>query len=67
MRVKCVLCERINRLDDELPLAKKLRNRLIHTYMCDECNARIEEKTLARIATGNFRHYRSSHPTEDDF
>uniref|UniRef100_A0A0M0KJM0 DUF2197 domain-containing protein n=1 Tax=Halalkalibacterium halodurans TaxID=86665 RepID=A0A0M0KJM0_ALKHA len=45
VRVKCVLCERIDLLDDDLPLAKKLRNRPIHTYMCDECKERITKKT----------------------
>ncbi|KUP07663.1 hypothetical protein Q73_04840 [Bacillus coahuilensis m2-6] len=45
MKVKCVICERIDTLQDENPLAKKLRNRPIHTYLCDECNDRIATKT----------------------
>ncbi|QFT88722.1 hypothetical protein FIU87_08705 [Bacillus sp. THAF10] len=57
MRVKCVICEKIESIDDETLIAKRLRNRPIHTYMCDECHDRIEKKTLARKATGNFRLY----------
>ncbi|UQD51569.1 DUF2197 domain-containing protein [Bacillus methanolicus] len=55
MRVKCVLCDKIESIEDESPLAKRLRNRPIHTYMCNECDQRIAEKTRARIATGKFR------------
>jgi uncharacterized protein YlaI len=60
MRVKCVLCDRIDTIDDESLLAKRLRNRPIHTYMCKECYERIAEKTKARLATGKFRIYRSA-------
>ena len=35
MRVKCVICDEIGQFTDDAPLAKKLRNRPIHTYMCD--------------------------------
>lgn len=54
MRVKCVLCDKIDKIDDQLPLAKRLRNRPIHTYMCNECDERIRERTLERQASGNF-------------
>ena len=67
MRVKCVLCDQIDQLEDEDPLAKKLRNRPIHTYMCPTCRERISDLTEKRIATGNFVFHRSSHPTEKDF
>lgn len=67
MRVKCVICDEIGQLPDEALIAKKLRNRPIHTYMCTTCSNRIEEKTLARVATGNFIFRRSSHPIEDEF
>ena len=53
MRVKCVICDRIDEISDDLPLAKKLRNRPIHTYMCPECHDRIEERTNARLAQVN--------------
>lgn len=58
MRVKCVICDKIETIEDESFVAKRLRNRPIHTYMCKDCNARISEKTNARIDTGNFRLYR---------
>ncbi|PIC64398.1 hypothetical protein CSV79_07155 [Sporosarcina sp. P13] len=67
MRVKCVLCDDINQLEDGDPLAKKLRNRPIHTYMCPTCKERIGRLTDERVATGNFIFYRSSHLTEKDF
>lgn len=67
MRVKCVICDGIGQLPDDAPLAKKLRNRPIHTYMCPVCSERIKEKTTARVATGNFVFRRSSHSIEKDF
>jgi len=67
LRVKCVICEEIGQLDDNAPLAKRLRNRPIHTYMCNQCNERISTKTIERIATGNYVFRRSSHPIENDF
>ncbi|MFB1081246.1 YlaI family protein [Jeotgalibacillus sp. JSM ZJ347] len=67
MRVKCFLCDKIESIEDFSPLAKKLRNRPIHTYLCDECNMRIESKTKKRIATGNFKQYKSSRKIEKDF
>lgn len=65
MRVKCVLCDQINVIDDESLLAKRLRNRPIHTYMCELCYERIAEKTKARLATGKFRIYRSNTPHDE--
>ncbi|MFJ8066249.1 YlaI family protein [Psychrobacillus sp. NPDC096426] len=67
MKVQCVMCERIDVLSDDLPLAKKLRNRLIHTYMCPVCHDRIEEKTNARLATGKFIFYKTSKLIENEF
>lgn len=67
MRVKCVICDEIGQLPDDAPLAKTLRNRPIHTYMCSSCNERISDKTIARIATGNFVFRRSSHSIEKNF
>lgn len=64
MRVKCVICDKIESIDDHLPSAKKLRNRPIHTYMCDECRARITEKTEKRVNTGQFFVYRSGKQRE---
>ncbi|CAN7444940.1 YlaI family protein [Rossellomorea sp. LjRoot5] len=66
MRVKCALCEVIENIDDYSLQAKKLRNRPIHTYMCENCHDRIKEKTEERVSTGNFRFYCSPR-VEDDF
>lgn len=66
MRVKCMLCEKIEMLNDENPIAKRLRNRPIHTYMCAECTERIKERTLERHATGKFRLYRDK-TVEDEW
>lgn len=60
MKVKCVLCDKIESIEDESFLAKRLRNRPIHTYMCNECHERIAKKTKARIASGKFKLYRSA-------
>ncbi|GGE66693.1 YlaI family protein [Priestia taiwanensis] len=66
MRVKCVLCDYITNIDDELPVAKRLRNRPIHTYMCESCQERITKRTEERIATGSFKLYRDK-KVEDDW
>lgn len=67
MRVKCVICDIVEQLDDDNPVAKKLRNRPIHTFMCDTCKERIANKTAARIATGKFRFFRTSSTLDQDF
>lgn len=58
MRVKCVLCDKIESIEDYSFQAKRLRNRPIHTYMCKECEDRITTKTNARKETGRFQLYR---------
>lgn len=67
MRVQCVICDETGQLVDDAPLAKRLRNRPIHTYMCTQCSDRISAKTIKRIATGNFVFRRSSHSIEEKF
>lgn len=57
MRVKCSICEKLETIDDDTLVAKRLRNRPIHTYMCDDCQERIKVKTEARIKTGRFSLY----------
>lgn len=57
MKVKCVLCDKVETIDDNSPLAKRLRNRPIHTYMCDDCYSRIESRTKERLETGRFKTY----------
>ncbi|MFC0523990.1 YlaI family protein [Pontibacillus salicampi] len=58
MRVKCVLCDEVNKIDPNCLQAKRMRNRRIHTYMCQQCHERIRERTNERLATGNFKLYR---------
>lgn len=67
MRVQCVICDIIEELEDDTLQAKRLRNRPIHTHMCQDCYRRIEEKTKEHVASGNFHFYRSSRQIEDDF
>ncbi|WP_147531848.1 YlaI family protein [Bacillus marasmi] len=64
MRVKCFICDKIESIDDFSPLAKRLRNRPIHTYMCKPCEERITEKTNQRHSSGNFKLYKPV--SEDD-
>lgn len=65
MRVKCVICDNIETLEDDSFTAKRLRNRPIHTFMCKKCEERITERTNERVATGNFNLYRSRTEKED--
>lgn len=58
MRVKCVLCNTVEKLDDESSLAKRLRNRPIHTFMCKTCHDRITQKTNNHLKSGKFKLYR---------
>lgn len=67
MRVKCVICDTIEELMDDTLEAKRLRNRPIHTHMCNNCHHRIEQRTKERLATGKFHFYRSSRKIEEDF
>ncbi|MCD8502636.1 MAG: YlaI family protein [Bacillaceae bacterium] len=66
MRVKCVICDKIETIDDHSFIAKRLRNRPIHTYSCQSCTDRIAEKTKARVATGKFR-FNKPEKNEDDW
>jgi uncharacterized protein YlaI len=65
MRVKCVLCDKIESIEDETLLAKRLRNRPIHTYMCSDCYSRIEMRTKERAASGKFNLYQPRKVEED--
>lgn len=57
MQVKCVLCDMIENIEDNSLQAKRLRNRKIHMFLCQECYDRIYDKTKKRHATGNFSLY----------
>lgn len=66
MKVQCVICDQQSFLEDEDPLAKKLRNRPIHTFMCDECSKRIRKNTEARFNSNHFKLYEYKQK-DDDF
>lgn len=65
MQVKCVICDRIEALEDDCFKAKRLRNRRIHMYLCLDCYTRIDENTKKRHATGNFRLYDTKKKTKE--
>lgn len=58
MQVTCSLCDKVDTLDDESFQAKRLKNRQLQLYICDECYERIKRKTNERHATGKFKLYR---------
>lgn len=58
MRVKCILCDSVENINSDSLIARRLRKGRTPAYTCEECNTRIEKKTKARIATGNFKLYR---------
>ncbi|GAA0293972.1 uncharacterized protein YlaI [Gracilibacillus halotolerans] len=64
MRVKCVICDNIENIDNGSPVAKKLRNRLNSTFMCEDCSERIKENTLKRHKNENFQLYQSKEDTD---
>lgn len=63
MRVKCVICDKVESIENETLQAKRLRNRPIHTFMCKECDDRIAAKTKERIDSGKFQFNR---PKKDE-
>ncbi|TCT26921.1 uncharacterized protein YlaI [Melghiribacillus thermohalophilus] len=58
MRVKCVLCDKVETIDSYSLTAKKLRKRRMLTYMCHQCNERIKKRTFERKKTGRFYLFR---------
>ncbi|MFS0560906.1 YlaI family protein [Terribacillus sp. 179-K 1B1 HS] len=64
MRVKCVLCDEVEEIDDGSPHAKKLRNRRNTMHLCSDCSDRISLRTKERKATGNFNLYREKKTDE---
>ncbi|MFS0782447.1 YlaI family protein [Bacillus sp. 1P06AnD] len=65
MKVKCVICDTIETINNDSPVAKKLRNRPIHTYMCQVCHDRIAERTNDRLQTGNFQFHKPENKEKD--
>ncbi len=44
MRVKCVLCDRVDTLEPFSLLAKELRKKRKLSYLCPTCDERITQK-----------------------
>nr|WP_163970785.1 YlaI family protein [Oceanobacillus halotolerans] len=65
MKVKCVICDTIDTIEDFSLQAKRLRNRRVHMYLCQECNKRVGENTKKRHATGKFQLYEPKKHKED--
>lgn len=65
MKVQCVLCDKIETIEDDSFMAKRLRNKPITTYMCEECYERISINTKKRLATGKFRFNRPNNEEDD--
>lgn len=57
MQVKCDLCERIDQIDANSLLAKRLLHQKVHSYLCEDCSNRIASKTHERYESGKFRLY----------
>lgn len=57
MKTQCMICEKIEEIDGDSLLAKKLKYNRIRSYLCDECYKRIKIKTIKRHETGNFHLY----------
>jgi len=55
MKVKCVLCNKIQEIDRDSITGKRLRNHPLVTYMCQDCNERISNKTEARRTEGKLK------------
>src|SRR5699024_11533523 len=48
MQVQCVLCDKVDQLEDHSFQAKTLRNHKIKLYLCRTCYDRIDKKTKER-------------------
>lgn len=55
MKVQCVLCDVIEEIEQDSPLAKKLRNHPTTTYMCRPCSHRIRINTEQRKLEGRLK------------
>ncbi len=65
MQVKCVICDRVETLDEHSLIAKRMRNHGKRLYLCKTCYNRIGENTKKRLATGKFRLYKER-PKSDE-
>ncbi|MBC1921021.1 YlaI family protein [Listeria grayi] len=54
MKVTCILCDQTHEIDSRTFKAKRLRNKPIKMYLCEECDHRIAVNTVHRINSGKF-------------
>lgn len=66
MKVQCVLCDKIEEIDPDSLLGKKLRNHPNRTYMCQACADRITVNTEKRRLAGKLKQP-TFHKVEDDW
>lgn len=57
MNVQCIICDKIDTINEKSLQAKRLINRKTDTYLCDACSERITTNTKKRHATGKFTLY----------
>lgn len=67
MQVQCILCDKIDDINDNSFQAKRLMNRQIATYLCPTCYERIAENTKKRHETGNFKLFQPKKNHHDIF
>jgi uncharacterized protein YlaI len=66
MKVQCVICEKIEEIDTDSYLGKKLRNHPLKTYMCKSCHQRIAENTEKKRNEGKLKES-TFHIQDDDW
>lgn len=66
MKIQCVLCDEVEEIGPDSTLGKKLRNRLLYTYVCQKCHQRIARKTEIRKKEGKLRKP-TFHKNHDDW
>ncbi|MET3682001.1 uncharacterized protein YlaI [Alkalibacillus flavidus] len=59
MRAQCVICDQVDRIDSHSLLAKQMRKKRKMSYLCDECNERITDKTNKRKQSNDFTFYKT--------
>jgi uncharacterized protein YlaI len=55
MKVQCFLCDKEELLDPDTFTAKRIRNRPLTTFLCEECHTRVTANTEKRRIEGRLR------------
>ncbi|EAG7612272.1 TPA_asm: DUF2197 domain-containing protein [Listeria monocytogenes] len=58
MNAKCILCERVDELDNREFKTKQLRNKPIRMYLCPECEHRVAINTISRVNSVHFNFHK---------